>query len=51
MGREQFNRKLLVEGKDDQHVIYALRDIHDMKPDFDVIDCGGITNLFEAIEW
>ena len=46
---EKFPRKLLVEGKDDQHVIYALRPLHEISSDFDVIDCNGITNLFDEI--
>jgi len=46
---EKFKQKLLVEGKDDLHVIYALCQKFDLKENFDVIDCNGIDNLFEQI--
>ncbi|MGF7232950.1 DUF3226 domain-containing protein [Arachidicoccus sp.] len=48
-GREKFNSKLLVEGKDDQHVIWALCAKFNLAQNFDVIDCEGITNLLEQI--
>ena len=48
-GNEKFSRKLLVEGKDDEHVIYALRALHNIFVNFDIIDCKGITNLFDAM--
>lgn len=48
MGKE-FNRKLLVEGKDDQHVILALCKKFNIAQNFEVIDCEGITKLEEQI--
>ncbi|MDR2756161.1 MAG: hypothetical protein LBC20_10685 [Planctomycetaceae bacterium] len=47
--QETFNQKLLVEGKDDQHVIWALCQQFNIKESFDVIDCGGVANLLEQI--
>ncbi|MEI6141525.1 MAG: DUF3226 domain-containing protein [Mariniphaga sp.] len=44
-----FNKKLLVEGKDDQHVIWALCEKFKVKESFDVIDCEGIDRLIEQI--
>lgn len=46
---EQYNKKLLVEGNDDQHVIWALCEQFDIKETFDVIDCEGISKLFEQV--
>ena len=45
MGKKQ----LLVEGKDDQHVTYAIRDRFNIPKNFDVIDCSGIEPLMEQI--
>jgi len=42
-------QKLLVEGNDDQHVIWALCEKFSIPEVFDVIDCGGIENLFKSI--
>lgn len=47
--KEKFNKKLLVEGTDDQHVIWALCDKFTVTENFDVIDCEGITNLYEQL--
>ncbi|MDR3198924.1 MAG: hypothetical protein LBU34_13750 [Planctomycetaceae bacterium] len=47
--KEQFHKKLFVEGNDDQHVIWALCQQFRIKESFDVIDCGGFTKLFEQI--
>ena len=44
-----FNKKLLVEGKDDQHVIWALCEKFKVEKSFDVIDCEGIDKLIEQI--
>lgn len=42
---------LLVEGKDDQHVIYAIRDSHGIDKDsFIIQEKQGIDNLFEGLE-
>ena len=47
--KEEFPKRLRVEGKDDRHVILALRDRHSLPKDFDVVDCGGIDNLEKRI--
>ena len=46
---EKFNQKLLLEGKDDQHVIWALCEKYDIAENFDVIDCGGVEKLMQSI--
>jgi hypothetical protein len=43
------NKKLLVEGNDDQHVILALCKKFEVFQNFDIIDCKGIDKLFEQI--
>jgi hypothetical protein len=47
--KEKFNKKLLVEGNDDQHVIWALCEKFKINEAFDVIDCEGIEKLFDQI--
>ena len=47
--KEKYPQKLLVEGNDDQHVIWALCEKFSVPEVFDVIDCGGIDNLYESI--
>ena len=47
--KERFNKKLLVEGNDDQHVIWALCDQFKVNETFDIIDCEGVENLFDQI--
>jgi hypothetical protein len=47
--KEKFSKKLLVEGNDDQHVIWALCDKFNIPETFDVIDCGGNDKLTEQI--
>lgn len=47
--KEKYPRKLLVEGNDDQHVIWALCEKFNMPELFDVVDCGGISKLFDSI--
>lgn len=47
--KEKFNSKLLVEGKDDFHVLCALFVLHNVPQTFDVIDCDGIDPLIEQI--
>jgi hypothetical protein len=47
--KEKFDRKLLVEGNDDQHVIWSLCEKFQVKENFDVVDCGGISNLLPQI--
>ena len=46
---EKYSKKLLVEGNDDQHVIWALCEKFNIPEVFDVIDCAGIENLYESI--
>lgn len=46
---ERFKKKLLVEGNDDQHVIWALCDKFGIYENFDVIDCEGVENLLNQI--
>ena len=43
------DKKLLVEGNDDRHVIWALCEKHRIQETFDVIDCNGIDNLIKQI--
>lgn len=47
--KEQHNQKLLLEGNDDQHVIWALCQKYNITESFDVIDCEGITKLISQI--
>ncbi|MGB0524867.1 MAG: DUF3226 domain-containing protein [Flammeovirgaceae bacterium] len=47
--RKKLPKQLLVEGKDDQHVIWALCEKFQLPQTFQVEDCGGIDNLFEQI--
>lgn len=47
--REKFNKKLLVEGNDDQHVVWSLCEKFKVEENFDVIDCKGISNLLSQI--
>lgn len=47
--KEKFNKKLLVEGNDDQHVIWSLCEKFQINEVFDVIDCEGVDNLTAQI--
>ncbi len=47
--QEKFTKKLLVEGNDDQHVIWALCEKFSIVENFDIIDCEGIENLLSQI--
>lgn len=49
MKKGKFNKQLLVEGKDDQHVIWALCELFGVKETFDVVDCGGIDEVSKEI--
>jgi hypothetical protein len=42
-------RQLLVEGNDDRHVVLALCKRFNVEETFDVVDCGGIDKLYDAI--
>ena len=46
---EKHTKKLLVEGNDDQHVIWALCERFNIMETFDVIDCKGIDKLYKSI--
>lgn len=48
--KEKYNKKLLVEGNDDQHVIWALCNKLSITETFDVIDCEGKDSLKKKIE-
>ncbi len=45
--RETHTYKLLVEGNDDQHVVWALCEKHNVPESFDVIDCGSVENVLK----
>jgi len=44
---EKHNKKLLVEGNDDQHIIWALCKKENINEIFDVINCGGKDGLIK----
>jgi hypothetical protein len=48
--REKHNKKLLVEGNDDQHVIWALCEKFNIRETFDVIDCRGVEKLYDELQ-
>ena len=48
--QEPFKQQLLVEGNDDQHVIWALCQKFRISQTFEVIDCKGIDKLYRQIE-
>ena len=48
--KESHTYKLLVEGNDDQHVVWALCEKHNVPESFDVIDCESIENVLKAFE-
>lgn len=47
--KEKYDKKLLVEGNDDKHVIWSLCQQFSVLNNFDVIDCKGVDNLFQQI--
>ncbi len=47
--KNEFAKILLVEGNNDKHVIFALRDKFDVKNNFKVKDCSDIQTLIESI--
>ena len=49
MAEEKYTFKLLVEGNDDKHVIYALWNHAKLPETFDVIDCQSVTKLLENL--
>ncbi|MDR2099342.1 MAG: hypothetical protein LBP40_00765 [Campylobacteraceae bacterium] len=44
-----YDKKLLVEGKNDQHIILALCKKFKIDEVFNVIDCEGIDNIYQSI--
>ncbi len=46
---EKFNAKLLVEGNDDQHVIWAICKKHEIAETFDVIDNDSISRVLKRL--
>ena len=42
--------KLLVEGNDDQHVVWALCEKHNVPETFDVVDCESVDNVLKSFE-
>ncbi len=48
--QESHSYKLLVEGNDDQHVVWALCEKHNVPKSFDVIDCGSIDNVLKEFK-
>lgn len=48
--KESHTYKLLVEGNDDQHVVWALCEKHNIPESFDVIDCESVENVLKAFE-
>lgn len=47
---ERFTSKLLVEGNDDQHVVWSLCGHHEISENFDVIDCASIDNVLKRLD-
>jgi hypothetical protein len=47
--QEKFTQKLLVEGSDDQHVVWAICEKFQVAQTFDVVDCGGKDQIIEQI--
>lgn len=48
--RETHTYKLLVEGNDDQHVVWALCEKHSVPESFDVIDCGSVEYVLKVFK-
>lgn len=47
---QKYPQTLLVEGKTDQHVVWALCGHYKVTENFDVKDCDGITKLMEVLK-
>lgn len=51
MAKEQKNtQRLLVEGKNDQHVVWALCNYYNVTENFDIKDCDGIGKLLDVLK-
>lgn len=48
--KETHTYKLLVEGNDDQHVVWALCQKHSVTETFDVLDCGSVENVLKEFK-
>lgn len=48
--KETHTYKLLVEGNDDQHVVWALCQKHSVPETFDVLDCGSVENVLKEFK-
>lgn len=46
---EKFNAKLLVEGSDDQHVIWAICEKYQIVEAFDVVDTGSVSRVLKRL--
>lgn len=46
----KFTKKLLVEGPTDMHVVLALCKHHGVPENFDIVDCGGVEDLFNNLK-
>lgn len=46
---EKFNAKLLVEGSDDQHVIWAICEKYQIVETFDVVDTGSVSRVLKRL--
>ena len=46
---QDFPQKLLVEGKTDQHIVWALCEHYHVAENFNVRDCDGIDKLMEIL--
>lgn len=47
--KKEYNAKLLVEGNNDKHVVYALAESYKLPENFDVVDCDGIENVYRQL--
>lgn len=47
--KEKFDKKLLVEGNDDQHVLWAICQQFNINESFDIIDSEGVSTLIPNI--
>ena len=48
--KEENTFKLLVEGNDDQHVVWSLCQHHSIPKNFDVIDCENVNKVFRHLK-
>jgi hypothetical protein len=48
---EKYKFKLLVEGNNDQHVVWALCESNGLDNNFDIIDCQSVENVFKQLNF